>query len=98
MIVRELRTILDHLPDDMEVHISSGHARSCHVSRVERSTGFVCSTSLPGSRYAVDERAPGAVQIVGTIGWWWPPPDYELRGPFRRRAELLAELDPDVPA
>lgn len=97
MIVRELRTILDHLPDDLEVIVDGAH-HACHVSVVDRRPRHPMIVEHDGARWKPGERTDGCVVLRGTIGWWWPPTDYRLVGAFRRRAELLAELDPDVPA
>lgn len=93
MTVAELLAVLEHMPPELEVHVTSGYAKSCHVQRVERRGTWQTTLALAGSRYTVGDRVPGAVVLDGGVGWWRTPPPFEIRGPVRRRAELDRKLD-----
>ncbi len=94
MKVHELRTILDHVPDDLPIIISGGRG-AIHVTEVRRYPtqrnafpGFQVSDMPAHLRIGRDAR---------TVPWHAPEPDFTLAGPFRRAEELLAKLDPEVP-
>lgn len=87
MKAHQLRTILEHVPDDLDVLIDTRPVYECsHIHSVwrhGRHGGF-----------------PGALMLHGGFPVWAPcggAEDFELRGPFRRRDELARRLDPDVP-
>jgi hypothetical protein len=93
MNVAQLRAVLDHLPDDFEVHICSGLGVCTHVDRVERKLAGAYApmrewVAIHGTRVLA-----AALVLRGRTGWWDPPPTFELRGPFRRAAELEHRLD-----
>jgi hypothetical protein len=81
----ELRAVLEHVPDDVDVVILSGH--SCrHVHLVYRE-------QAAGGR-------DGRLALFGRSPVWAAcrdPHDFDLRGRFRRPDELSRRLDPDVP-
>lgn len=83
----QLRTILEHVPDDLPVRLGTCHhlGRPCsHIHNVVRRTG-----------------PHAAVELAGCWPIWGPCPgtdDFDLHGPYRRTAELLTRLDPHEPA
>lgn len=88
MKVAELRAVLEHVPDDLDVVVSSG--RGCgHVSEVKRTTTHrnIDKVSRPGVLHIESWRAPL---------WYEPPCDFKLSGPFRASAELERKLG-DLP-
>lgn len=97
MIVAELKAVLEHVPDDLEVIVQSSGAK--HVGIAERQPARREPSDLFGAR----ARTPGALVLRGYDrvfsddvwdGFWWrEPPEFELRGPFRKANELDAKLD-----
>lgn len=95
MKVRELALILQHVDPDMEVHISAAKGAR-HIARVVKAGSM--RFNVDGGRYAAGVRVPSALRLDGWGPLWWDPePEFVLQGRFRREAELLAALDPDVP-
>lgn len=97
MIVAELRIVLEHLPDDLEVYVRSDGV-AAHVAEIDRRARGRAFVELEeGSRFPKGARTPGAVVLGGglirSVGWWLPVPRPELRGSFRRPDELEARLD-----
>lgn len=95
MNVAELRTILEHLPDDIEVHIHASPGATCHVQRIIRHGTIHNRTpfGLDGARWTT--RVPGHVQLdtgFDRVGWWREPPPVELCGAYRDRAGLDEQL------
>lgn len=95
MTVAELRTILEHLPDELEVHIHASPGPTAHIVGVRRHPTIHSRypVTLPGSRYTT--RVPSHVQLnVGfeRVGWWREPPAFWLYGPFRDRRSLNERL------
>ena len=80
----QLRTILEHVPGDLEIFIP-GYRRCGHIHNVWR------------HRRSGD--LPGHLDLHGGFPVWecGGSDDFELHGPFRRRDELTRRLDPDVP-
>ena len=87
MKAHQLRTILEHVPDDLEIVIDGAAARECgHIHNVWR--------------HGRSGDLPGALVLHGRFPVWAPcgvPDDFELHGPYRRRDELARRLDPEVP-
>jgi hypothetical protein len=83
MKVRELRIILEHVPDDMDVVIGGQHIAAA-ARTPERWAGFDAPAAL---------RLYAAHALHGG-----PAPKYTLRGRFLRGGELLRRLDPGEPA
>jgi hypothetical protein len=97
--VAELRIILEHLPDDLEVRLPSGSI-SAHVRHVERKVSRRSNLewTLAGNRFPAG-LFPPSVEMSATgftifrepaVGWWLEPPPIRLSGPFRA-ARLLDE-------
>jgi hypothetical protein len=98
MKVIELRAILDHLPDDLDVCVS-GHGMLAHLRHVLRTPAHKhrwAGSPLDGTP------VPGQVRLLSfgysvftepDVGWWLPAPSVRLSGPFRRQAALDARLD-----
>ncbi len=90
MNARELKTILEHVPDDLPVVIQVGRglqAGACvHVDLVRR------RTKLDG----VNRPWPASLVLSGTTQWNHDPPPFHVEGTFRRGAALLEALGFDA--
>lgn len=96
MKVAELRAILEHVPDDLDVVVSSPGGTCSHVTEVSHSTTYRRMTTylgtdrelvLPSVLHIEAERAPR---------WYEPSCDFTLTGFFQGRAELEHKLG-DLP-
>lgn len=97
MKVWELAAILEHVDPDAEVCIHGGHGLR-HIAEVAFPPSH--TSSITEGRYVEGQKLPRVLRLAsGWSGglWWSEPPPVELRGRFRRAAELQARLDPDLP-
>lgn len=90
MKVRDLLVVLAHVDPDLDVHVASTWGQ--HLGRVE------CWPRRPAARMHpwIDEHGPRvcdpSLMLRGDGSWFRPPPPWELRGRFRDRVGLDAEL------
>lgn len=82
MKVRDLKIILDHVPDDLEVFVT-GSGGLYHLGEVIRTKS---NAVRPGSLHLEDGRAHNRVL------WFHDAPPYILTGQFRRPVELELRL------
>jgi hypothetical protein len=83
MNVRELKTILDHLPDEMIVTVGSFSRGLSHVETVTRQIPMVFGDSHEG---------PAVLKLEGGKPWYDPEPAFTLNGRFRGAKLLDAQL------
>lgn len=91
MTVTELRVVLEHLPADLDVHVSSTSGQ--HLQQIMRMPRRQRAHMHPWVDLHGDHVLEPSVWLRGGGAWFKPAPAFELRGSFLRRSELDRRLD-----